>query len=326
MPSKYIRFENLSTTGSAPTLTVPTTMPEAVKMFLVDRERRGLSHHTITNYRFDLAAFPQDAWLPTPDDLQTWLLTCEAHGHKPTTISTRLVVFRTFWKWLRKRNAVPVKDETGRLSQAEDPSAWIEFKVPKTAPRIPTPDEVRAILKACVKFPDPLSGKRLQAIIRVLIDTALRISELTALRWQDINWEQGHLTVWHGKGDKFRLVPFSDGTVRVLRKWFDNSPHTLPADYVFPFSTGNRMAIANIHHHLRRACHIAGLTWGISAHKLRHYAATEMLRHGMGLNELRLLLGHASLLVTGRYLHLAGVDVKKAHRRASPGDWLDRGN
>jgi site-specific recombinase XerD len=317
MPSKYIRFENNGTSKpvAAPEITKPTTMAAAVKMYLDRRERKGLSKATVTSYKFSLATFPSDAWPLTPDHLQAWQLNVEAAHHRPATIQARLVAFRTFWKWLRKRGAVDV----------DDPSGWIEgIKVSKTAPRIPTPDEIRAILKACDKYPHELSGKRLRAMIRVLIDTALRISELVDLKWQDVDWEQSQITVWHGKGDKFRIVPFSHGTERILRKWFDESKNTLPGDYVFPFETGARLYIANVFLQLRRVCLIAGLNWGISPHKLRHYAATEMLRHGMGLEELRLLLGHTSLRVTERYLHLAGVDVKKAHRRASPGDWLDR--
>jgi integrase/recombinase XerC len=323
MPSRYIKFDQI-TTATAPTVSIPNTMAEATKMFLDDRERKGLSLETRRSYRFCLATFPQDAWPLTPDHLQAWQLTCEAHGHKPVTIRTRLVTFRTFWNWLRKRNAVPVPG-SNPVVQAEDPSAWIDsIKVPKTAPRIPTPNEVWAILKACDKYPHEPSGKRLRAMIRVLIDTALRIAELTALKWQDVDWEQGQIIVWHGKGDKPRIVPFNHGTLRILRKWFDDSTHTLPGDYVFPSETGARLFNGNVFHQLHRLCHLAGIGWGISAHKLRHYAATEMLRHEMPLEQLRMLLGHTSMRVTERYLHLAGVDVKKAHRRASPGDWLDR--
>jgi integrase len=71
--------------------------------------------------------------------------------------------------------------------------------------------------------------------------------------------------------------------------------------------------------HLKRLGERAGVT-GVNAHRFRHTFATEYIRRGGDIITLQKLLGHASMDMVLRYLHLVRADVAAAHRRSSPAD------
>lgn len=126
-----------------------------------------------------------------------------------------------------------------------------------------------------------------------------------------------------GKGGKDRIAFYGARTARVLNRWSAVSGATHREDLLFATSSGRPLGRTRVDRDLRRLAKCAGVT-PISCHQLRHFCATEMLRHGADIEAVRQLLGHTSLRMTLRYLHMLGADLARAHRRASPGDWLDR--
>jgi site-specific recombinase XerD len=288
-----------------------TSMEEAAATFLHARKLGGLTGTTQASYRNALGTFAAVAehWPLTESDVQRWRETSERYH--PATVQNRLIIFRIFWRWMRKHKFIT----------ADDPSEWLgNIKVPQMDPRIPTREDVLLLIKYC---PATQPGRRLETIIRVLIDTGLRISELTGIRLQDVNFTAQTIKVF-GKGQKMRTVWFGRNTYRSLQKWIESLEQPAPMDYLFATRTGGRMMPQWIVYELRRLSKRAGLSWPVSPHKLRHYFATEFLRREKNLEALRQILGHTNLKTTLRYLHLSGVDIGDAHHRGSPGDWLDR--
>ena len=195
--------------------------------------------------------------------------------------------------------------------------------------------EVEALLDA----PDPASwiGRRDRALLLVAVQTGLRVSELIALRRQDVTFGTGAHVRCHGKGRKLRCTPLRRDVARVLEAWLREC-HPGADTPVFPSSRGERMSddaverlVAKHVAAARRCCPSLG-SKRVTPHTLRHTAAMRLLQSGVDRSVIALWLGHESIETTQMYLH-ADLRLKekalartayaaRAVRRFRPGDVL----
>ncbi len=162
----------------------------------------------------------------------------------------------------------------------------------------------------------------------MLLDTGLRVSELTGLCLTDVSIEQGTLRVW-GKGNKERTVPLGRQSARQIWHYISRcrpQPSMARIDQVFLTRDGRPVSIDRVQQFMMRYGIQAGL-YGVrcSPHTLRHTAAINYLRNGGDVFSLQRLLGHSSLEMTRRYCQVADSDVQRVHRSASPVDNLQLG-
>lgn len=147
-----------------------------------------------------------------------------------------------------------------------------------------------------VNFPDYL-----RPMVLLSLNTGIRRGELFGLAWNDIDLDQGNLTVRgpKAKSGKTRHIPLNDEARSVLELWQRDvgSSTTL----VFPNKAGNQL------NNVRRAwlgvldqARIDGFRW----HDLRHTFASRLAMAGVDLNTIRELLGHSDYKMTLRYAHL----------------------
>lgn len=172
---------------------------------------------------------------------------------------------------------------------------------------------------------DMPEGYRDYAIILTLLDTGIRVSELTGLRLGDVQMEERTLKVM-GKGNKERMVPFGKGVQRVLWGYINRvrpGPALVRNDFLFLTADGRPLTKNRVEFRMKKYGSRAGIT-GVrcSPHTLRHTAAISFLRNGGDVFSLQRLLGHRSLEMTRRYCEVADVDVQNAHATASPVDNL----
>ena len=163
------------------------------------------------------------------------------------------------------------------------------------------------------------------AIILLLLDTGIRCTELCELTIDKVDLASGSARVRskgrmnRGEG-KERLVRFSGTTSRALRRYLSERGALDPKHRKAPLFTDrddrpfHRKYLAK---HLLRLGQRAGVT-NVHAHRFRHTFAIRYLKNGGDIYTLQDLLGHTSLEMVRRYLHIAQVDVEDAHRRASP--------
>src|SRR5258708_2254791 len=120
-----------------------------------------------------------------------------------------------------------------------------------------TTGEVDALLAA----PDPTTwtGRRDRAFMLLMVQTALPVAELIALRRNDIHLGVGAHVACHGKGRKDRIRPPAKPTIAALRDWMTESPGQ-PTDPVFPTRTGKSLSRAAIERRLTRNQHTHSLT------------------------------------------------------------------
>jgi len=178
-------------------------------------------------------------------------------------------------------------------------------------PLILSREEVKALLQA----PTDLRHRTLLAI---LYGCGLRVSELTELKVSDIDSTRNVLRIRHGKGRKERQTLLPAKLLELLRCYWRNRR---PTDWLFPGADPTRpISPKAVYLICRGAAQRAGLSKPVHPHSLRHAFATHLLEAGVNLRTIQILLGHANLETTARYLHVADVAVRAT---TSPLDSLD---
>ncbi len=228
----------------------------------------------------------------------------------PITIHQHYRCLKTFFTWY---------GEAGLLR--EDPMRGLTMKAPKTLPRVPEDEDVRRLLLAC---PDTFEGRRNKALVALLADSGLRISEALRLRVEEANFAARTLQVRGGKGGKDGVGFFGAETASLLRAWLGKRRDARPEDYLFVSQEGRPLGRIHATRILHRLSVKAGLARKVGPHALRHYAATSILRPG-DWELVRQILRHESLAMALRYAHLTKPDVSAKFRRASPLDNLRAG-
>jgi integrase/recombinase XerC len=214
----------------------------------------------------------------------------------PATYYRRFLLLRRFFRWVSRRDG------------AGDPFLDLD---PPPKPRQErdwlTKEEFRRLLDAAGRPERNLPGliERDRLALLALVTTGLRRSELCALEWRDLELDgrKRSLLVRCGKGGKPRRQPVPAGLARELRTLRD-SRQPEPADPVFCGLAGGRLQETTLADIIRRAAKRAAISKHVTAHTLRHTAAT-WLRQELG--DARLVaeyLGHADLSTVARYAHV----------------------
>jgi len=171
-------------------------------------------------------------------------------------------------------------------------------------------DDIQRLFKVAdvEKMKPHTTGPRNRLIIRVLVVTGLRVSELAALRVEDVDLREGLIYVWSGKGRKQRTVLADAETLRILAERCHGR------DSKDSLIGLQKRQIQNI---VKRYARAAGVKWAehVSPHRLRDTFAVEWIRGGGDLESLRRLLGHTSLAVTQKYLVFSFDEVRAAYDR-----------
>lgn len=178
-------------------------------------------------------------------------------------------------------------------------------------PLILSREEVKALLEAPGKLRD-------RAVLAVLYGSGLRVAEAAQLKTRDIDARRKVLWVRQGKGRKDRQTLLPAKLLALLRRYWRAER---PGDWLFPVADGTRpIGPKAIYLACRAAAQAAGVRKPVHPHSLRHAFATHLLEAGVNLRTIQLLLGHANLETTARYLQVADVAVRST---PSPLDALD---
>jgi integrase/recombinase XerC len=154
------------------------------------------------------------------------------------------------------------------------------------------------------------------AILQVFLQTGVRVSELVALKVDDIDFAQRTLMVRAGKGMVSRTIELEKKAIQAIRNYLARRPHTTYEELFLnrddaPFSErGIRKLV--VKYRLT-----AGITKKASCHSLRHTFATYKATRGVSAYQLQEWLGHARLDTTQIYVHLAKQDGRKAMEATS---------
>jgi integrase/recombinase XerD len=176
--------------------------------------------------------------------------------------------------------------------------------VPSAASASPLPEAIGPVqasllLGSCDR--GTAAGLRDYAVLVLLVRLGLRVSEVAAMELGDIDWRGGLVTI-RGKGSRLDQLPLPADAGQAIAAWLRGGRPGCSCRRVFttllaPLGPLTRKAVSAI---VTRAARRAGLA-EVTAHRLRHGAATGLLRAGASLPEVGQVLRHVSLLNTARY-------------------------
>jgi len=273
------------------------------------------SGRTLEVYAANLARFQRNVAFnsteeATPLAVQSYLSSLREQI-KPISVHQHFRTLKTFFNWCL---------ETSLISQ--HPMRGLNMKMPKTLPRVPEDNDVRNLLQASS---DTFEGRRNRALIALLADSGLRISEALRLRIEDVNFSARTIAVRGGKGGKDGVGFFGAEVAQYIRAWLSRRRGVRLEDHLFVDRSERSLTRHTATHILHRLSAKAGLSRKIGPHALRHYAATSLLRQTGDLELVRQVLRHESLTMALRYAHLTKPDVSAKFRKASPLDNLRTG-
>lgn len=318
----------------------------AIELFLVARS--DLSPATLSDYRHYLSLYT--GWLSDnaqlaeqgPAEIQAFMhyMTNDYQTRSGGPLSMAgldncYIALRSFWRWCSE--TFSMDNISASLNRPKKPIKPVHPF---------TKADVQALLDACVYTAPTQSetrrnyhyrrpeAERDTAILFVLLDTGVRIGELSRLDIGDIDIQRGALRVvphLSGTKSRGRTIPFTQDTRMALLTWYavrkelPGEPLS-PAGDLLPDSPvwtivqargrGRRMQDRTIAHIITRLGERAGVE-NTHAHRFRHTFAIEYLRNGGDPFTLQDLLGHSSLDMVRRYLALTHADRRAAHSRAS---------
>jgi len=316
-----------------------TSLKSLVTGFVLTKQTEGKSRKTVEYYSENLRRFAwyagEQRW---PDDIRLitqwhikeflgYVATCKArwglngNGSETSqrlasysTVRHYFVVLSCFVNWLVAEGFI-----------SDNPMARI--KVSKSKPKVITPytaEEIRKMLAVCdldYTHGSKLLGSRNRAMILVLLDTGIRLSELAGMQVAHINAEDGKFKVL-GKGRKERIVRLGRIARKALWRYLVHRPQNGSVE-LWLTEEGKQLNMPGVQSMVKRLKERAGVSGGGTVHRFRHTFALDFLRVDKNVFNLQYLLGHSDLDMVRRYTTALGMeDALKAHEKASPADML----
>jgi integrase/recombinase XerC len=291
------------------------------------RYERNVSEHTLRNYMIDLGQF-YDHIAPAGLDgkrrhvdikhidhitIREWLSSLHGAHKKKTSVARKLAALRTFFQFLIREGVL----ESNPAKLVATPR--LEKKLPN---HLSVEDAIRFI-----ETPDTATdlGKRDRAILELLYGTGMRVSELTRLDLQDVDFKNKLVKVT-GKRRKQRIVPFADPTLHALLGYMqvrnsflqNASPGERESEALFLNYQGTRITTRSVGRMVDKYINICAGIHNISPHSLRHSFATHLLDNGADLRDIQELLGHARLSTTQIYTHVSMEKLIEVYDKAHP--------
>jgi len=284
----------------------------AVESFLEHlRVERQVSAHTLDAYRRDLTALVQwaqgqeivDLEGLQADQLRAFIAAGHRAGLAPKSLQRRLSACRSFYSWLLKHGRIPASPAAGLRAP----------KAPRKLPKVLDADEATQLVEVPTDAP---LGLRDRALLELFYSSGLRLSELCALRWQDLDLAAGLVTVL-GKGRKQRIVPVGRHARQALQAWREDRPAADSAQ-VFPGRGGAPISQRAVQLRIKQLAQRQGLFKHVHPHMLRHSFASHILESSGDLRGVQELLGHADIATTQVYTHLDFQHLAKVYDGAHP--------
>lgn len=284
----------------------------AVQAFLsyLQVERR-MSAHTLDAYQRDLAALTQwceahdvtDPQTLQGDQLREFVASEHRRGLSAKSLQRRLSACRSFYAWLLKNNVIDNSPAAGLRAP----------KAPRKLPQVLDADEAVQLVELPTDAP---LGLRDRALLELLYSSGLRLSELCAMRWRDLDTASGIVLV-HGKGNRERTVPVGSHAMNALHEWRKESGGTGEKP-VFPGRSGGPISQRAVQIRIKQLAQRQGLFKNVHPHMLRHSFASHILESSGDLRGVQELLGHADIATTQIYTHLDFQHLAKVYDSAHP--------
>jgi integrase/recombinase XerD len=271
--------------------------PEEIKAFLISKSIKGLTKATLLHYKRTLIHFSnnvsKDIKSITSNDIKLYLLNYEhTHNTGKSTLDDKRRVLNSFFAWMVREDIID-KNPMLRI----DP-----IKCDKKMREPLTDIELEQMRNAA-------STLREKALLEILYSTGARVSEITALNRNDLDYSAGRVKVF-GKGKKERYCFLNARAQLAVKKYLFSRTDDKEALFTAGKEPYNRLGKGTIEKEIGNIGKRAEINRSVFPHLLRHTFATHMLAHGASIAEVQALLGHESPATTQIY---AKLDLHRLH-------------
>ncbi len=281
---------------------------------------RNLSQKTLISYQKDILEFYNfliakniDFFSMQQDIALDYVKFLNKKNLSKSTISRKISSQRGFIKYCRKHNILS-NDIFSSISQR---------KGERKLPTFLSEDEIVALLSIEITDFNSLRNKVLYSL---LYDTGMRISEALNLSVRDIDLNKNNFVIF-GKGNKERIVFFTDRTKNLLNKYIkektkiqiDNQIREKSIrDKLFVTNLGKPLSISSVESIFDKQRVYFGWQKNFSPHVLRHTYATHLLNNGASIRMVQQMLGHSSLATTQIYTHVSQKKMRDVYLKSHP--------
>jgi integrase/recombinase XerC len=237
------------------------------------------------------------------EQIQSFIAKAHRGGLAPGSLRDMLSAYRSFYRWLAREGAAATNPAVGVRSP----------KAPRKLPQVLDVDEVSALLDFST---DDAEAVRDRALLELLYSSGLRVSELTGVRWRDLDLIEGLIRVT-GKGSKTRIVPVGAKAIAALQV-LGEQDHPGADDPLVRGRLGQPLTPAGVRARLKRRAKDQGVWKRVYPHLLRHSCASHVLESSGDLRAVQELLGHADIGTTQIYTHLDFQHLARVYDAAHP--------
>ena len=277
-------------------------------------QERALSPRTVSAYERDLDRFSDYLDSQQIDDLNQVsehhirALIAQQHrqGLGGRSLQRQLSALRSLFRFLLREGVV-----------RQNPASAV--RAPKSGRKLPAtldPDTLDTLLAFRAETPLELRDK---ALMELFYSSGLRLSEVAALSWDQLDLPSALVTV-RGKGNKQRMVPVGKKARAALEAWRvawrELAPFGEPS--VFVSRTGRPLSVRSIQARISHWAKRQGLPQHVHPHLLRHSFASHLLESSGDLRAVQELLGHADIATTQVYTHLDFQHLAEVYDKAHP--------
>jgi site-specific recombinase XerD len=268
-------------------------------------KRRNYSRHTVKYYLSVLKQYV--LWLPiqleqaTSIEIDQYIDYLHEKRISAASINLYLAIIRVFYSFLRHEEQI-------RLSNPV--KSGCRLRAPKTLPRYLKENEIEKLFEA-------IKGRRDVAIFKLMLRCGLRVEEVADLTFAAIDLKRRKIMVYHGKGDKDRVVYMSDDARDALQAYLAQRSH-YRAKRIFLVEKGDfkgkPISVRGIQKRIEYYAKKAGIK--ASCHRLRHTMATQLLNADAQVETIQDLLGHNWITTTQRYCKVSNMKVQRDYFKA----------
>ncbi|HJE20191.1 site-specific tyrosine recombinase XerD [Aliicoccus persicus] len=277
---------------------------------------KGLSQTSIDAYKTDLRQYQVyienkniiDINKISTDVIIGFLKQLSDDGKSKKTMSRMQSTIKNFHQFLMNEQAM-THNPTIKLSS---------IKQETTIPEYLTVDEMNRLLETPDNTP---AGIRDQLIMEVLYACGLRVSEVIALKTDDLNLDMGFIKVT-GKGSKERIVPVTDFVSRLIKDYISGVRldllKELNTNQLFLTNRGKGFTRQGLWKMIKKYALISGINKAITPHTFRHSFATHLIENGADLRAVQELLGHTDINTTQIYTQISNVKIREMYKTYHP--------
>jgi integrase/recombinase XerD len=290
-------------------------LENALRAYLLHHEDMNHSAKTVRTYSDTLNRFlkftgPEaKVSVIDADAIRNYLREVRRHDFKQFTVHAYARMLKTFLRWLEKEGYT-----TEPLAKAIDMPNVPRYQ--DVTIDVLTDEEIEHLLG--MFDPSTDTGSRQRAMFCLMLESGLRLAEVSGLRTDDVHLKDMYVRV-RGKGGKENYVPLGSTTHKALTRYLTDFrvPANTSVKALFLNVYGEPLKYESIKTIFDRLAVKSGIT-RLHPHLLRHTAATKMLANGADLHSVQRLLRHSDIRTTLRYLHLVPSQLQEKMQLFSP--------